>query len=59
VPDDAAEAFYVLEGEYVMSLDGDEHRCPAGSFVFSLRVFLTDSESAKRRAASSTSIFLR
>ncbi len=34
IHDDAAEAFYVLEGEYVMSLDGDEHRCPAGSFVF-------------------------
>jgi len=34
VHDDAAEAFYVLEGEYFMSLDGDEHRCPAGSFVF-------------------------
>lgn len=32
--DDAAEAFYVLDGEYVMSLDGDEYRCPAGSFVF-------------------------
>jgi len=31
---DAAEAFYVLEGEYVMSLDGEEVRCPAGSFVF-------------------------
>jgi len=34
VHDDAAEAFYVLEGEYVMSLDGQEHRCPAGSFIF-------------------------
>jgi mannose-6-phosphate isomerase-like protein (cupin superfamily) len=34
VHDDAAEAFYVLEGEYVMSLDGDEHRCPGGSFIF-------------------------
>lgn len=31
---DAAEAFYVLEGEYVMHLDGEEFRCPAGSFVF-------------------------
>jgi hypothetical protein len=31
---DAAEAFYVLEGEYVMSLDGEEVRCLAGSFVF-------------------------
>jgi mannose-6-phosphate isomerase-like protein (cupin superfamily) len=34
VHDDAAEAFYVLDGEYVMSLEGDEYRCPAGSFVF-------------------------
>ena len=34
VHDDAAEAFYVLDGEYVMSLDGDEYHCPAGSFVF-------------------------
>jgi len=24
----------VLQGEYVMNLDGDEHRCPAGSFIF-------------------------
>jgi hypothetical protein len=31
---DAAEAFYVLEGEYIMDLDGEESRCPAGSFVF-------------------------
>jgi cupin domain len=34
VHDDAAEAFYVLDGEYVMSPEGDENRCPAGSFVF-------------------------
>src|SRR4051794_33822529 len=31
---DAAEAFYVLEGEYVMRLDGEETRCPVRSFVF-------------------------
>ena len=31
---DAAEAFYVLEGEYLMHLDGEDVRCPAGSFVF-------------------------
>jgi hypothetical protein len=31
---DAAEAFYVLEGEYVMYLDEREVTCPAGSFVF-------------------------
>ena len=29
-----AEAFYVLEGEYVIFLDGEEVRCPAGSFIF-------------------------
>jgi mannose-6-phosphate isomerase-like protein (cupin superfamily) len=34
VHDDAAEAFYVLEGEYVMHLDGEEHLCPAGAFIF-------------------------
>ena len=31
---DAAEAFYVLEGEYIMYLDREEFRCPAGSFIF-------------------------
>jgi mannose-6-phosphate isomerase-like protein (cupin superfamily) len=31
---DAAEAFYVLEGEYVIFLDGREFVCPAGSFTF-------------------------
>lgn len=29
-----AEAFYVLEGEYIIFLNGDESRCPAGSFIF-------------------------
>jgi mannose-6-phosphate isomerase-like protein (cupin superfamily) len=31
---DAAEAFYVLEGEYIIFLDDRELSCPAGSFVF-------------------------
>jgi quercetin dioxygenase-like cupin family protein len=31
---DCAEAFYVLEGEYVMYLEGSEFVCPAGSFIF-------------------------
>jgi len=30
---DAAEAFYVLEGEYLIFIDDDEFRCPSGSFV--------------------------
>ena len=30
----AAEAFYVLEGEYIMFVDQTEIRCPAGSFVY-------------------------
>ena len=30
---DCAEAFYVLDGEYVMSLDDQEVVCPPGSFV--------------------------
>ena len=31
---DAAEAFYVLEGEYLMHLDSQQSRCPAGTFVY-------------------------
>lgn len=31
---DAAEAFYVLEGEYVMFIGDAETHCPAGSFVY-------------------------
>jgi mannose-6-phosphate isomerase-like protein (cupin superfamily) len=31
---DAAEAFYVLEGEYTIFADGREFVCPAGSFIF-------------------------
>jgi mannose-6-phosphate isomerase-like protein (cupin superfamily) len=31
---DCAEAFYVLEGEYVMTLEDREMVCPAGSFIF-------------------------
>jgi len=31
---DCAEAFYVLEGEYVMYLEDREVMCPAGSFIF-------------------------
>lgn len=34
VHNDCAEAFYVLEGEYIISLDGREVPCPAGSFIF-------------------------
>jgi mannose-6-phosphate isomerase-like protein (cupin superfamily) len=29
-----AEAFYVLEGEYVIFIEDEESRCPAGSFIF-------------------------
>ena len=31
---DAAEAFFVLDGEYIIFLNGREHPCPAGSFIF-------------------------
>ena len=31
---DAAEVFYVLEGEYLMYLEDREVTCPAGSFIF-------------------------
>jgi quercetin dioxygenase-like cupin family protein len=34
VHQDADEALYVLEGEYVVFLDEREVRCPAGSYVF-------------------------
>lgn len=30
----AAEAFYVLKGEYIIFIDGEETACPAGSFIF-------------------------
>jgi mannose-6-phosphate isomerase-like protein (cupin superfamily) len=31
---DCSEAFYVLDGEYVMYLEDSEFVCPAGSFIF-------------------------
>ncbi len=31
---DAAEAFYVLEGEYLMFLEDRQERCPPGTFVY-------------------------
>jgi mannose-6-phosphate isomerase-like protein (cupin superfamily) len=31
---DAAEAFFVLEGEYQMFLEGRQELCPAGTFVY-------------------------
>lgn len=31
---DAAEAFFVLEGEYLMFLDAEQYLCPPGSFVY-------------------------
>jgi quercetin dioxygenase-like cupin family protein len=31
---DAAEAFYVLAGEYLIFLEQDEYTCPAGSFIY-------------------------
>ena len=31
---DAAEAFFVLEGEYLMFLDDEQFVCPPGSFVY-------------------------
>jgi mannose-6-phosphate isomerase-like protein (cupin superfamily) len=30
----AAEAFYVLKGEYIIFIDGKEIPCPTGSFIF-------------------------
>jgi quercetin dioxygenase-like cupin family protein len=34
VHDDAGEGFYVLSGEYLVYLEGEEHRCPAGTFIW-------------------------
>src|SRR3954451_23683144 len=34
VHDDAGEGFYVLSGEYVVYIKDEEHRCPAGTFVW-------------------------
>ncbi len=34
IHDRAAEAFYVIEGEYIIYLDTRELTCPAGSFIF-------------------------
>lgn len=31
---DAAEAFYVIRGEYTIFIEDDEFVCPAGSFIF-------------------------
>ncbi len=31
---DAAEAFYVLQGEYIIFIDSQEFVSPAGSFIF-------------------------
>jgi len=31
---DAAEAFYIVEGAYVIFIEGRETLCPAGSFIF-------------------------
>lgn len=31
---DAAEAFYVLDGQYIVFVEGREQPCPAGSFIF-------------------------
>jgi quercetin dioxygenase-like cupin family protein len=31
---DAAEAFYILEGEYHLFIEEQAHLCPAGSFIF-------------------------
>lgn len=31
---DSAEAFFVLDGEYLMFIDDEQHACPAGTFVY-------------------------
>ena len=34
IHDDAGEAFYVLDGEYIVFIGKAEHRCRAGAFVW-------------------------
>lgn len=34
VHEDAAEAFFVLEGEYVVHVDGRQEHCPPGTFAY-------------------------
>jgi glyoxylate utilization-related uncharacterized protein len=34
IHDDAGEAFYVLDGEYIVFIGAAEHRCRAGAFVW-------------------------
>src|SRR2546430_111934 len=51
---DAAEAFYVLEGEYIIFVDGREFVSPAGSFIFIPAACPTGSGSDTQPAASST-----
>ena len=34
IHENAAEAFYVLEGEYIIFVEEEEWSCPAGSFVY-------------------------
>ena len=56
VHDDAAEAFYVLEGD-VMNLEGDERSSRPAHSSSSPKAFRTGSASARSRAGSSTSLF--
>ena len=34
IHDNAAEAFYVVSGEYIIFIEDDEIACPAGSFIY-------------------------
>ncbi|MBF8289243.1 MAG: Cupin 2 conserved barrel domain protein [Chloroflexi bacterium] len=52
---DAAEAFYVLAGEYLIFIEEEEHRCPAGSFIYIPSGLRHGSGSEAFRVASSTS----
>ena len=54
---DAAEAFYVLEGEYVIFVEDREIRCPRAPSSTSRRERCTGSASDLNRAGSLTSMF--
>jgi mannose-6-phosphate isomerase-like protein (cupin superfamily) len=57
VHDDAAEAFYVLEGEFIMYLEDRQVACPAGSFIFIPVGVRHGFKVGTSRAGSSTSTF--
>jgi uncharacterized RmlC-like cupin family protein len=59
IHDDAAEAFYVLAGEYLIFVEDEEFRCPSGSFIYIPAGTLHGFRVGQLRAGNSTSTFQR